>query len=96
MQRYFIKTISKVLRNHTIDRKARLMYFNCVDSSVTDQETILLRKAHPDTHEPATVFASIECFKRNRTSRILSGQVTFFRQFVQGQEQHLRISTPLG
>ena len=31
------------------------------DFSVTDQEAILLRKVHPDTHQPATVFASIEC-----------------------------------
>jgi hypothetical protein len=30
------------------------------DSSVTDQEAVLLRYVHPDTHEPATVFASIE------------------------------------
>jgi hypothetical protein len=51
----------------------------CTDSSVTDQEAILLRKVNPDTHEPATVFASIECLKRNRTSNILFGQVTFFR-----------------
>ena len=50
------------------------------DSFVTDyQEVILLRKVHPDTHEHATVFASIECLKRNRTSRILYGQVSFFR-----------------
>jgi hypothetical protein len=50
----------------------------CTDSSVTDQEAIVLRKVNPDTHEPATVFASIKCLKRNRTSRILSRQVTFF------------------
>jgi hypothetical protein len=42
---------------------------------LTDQDAILLSKVHPDTQEPA----SIKCLKRNRTSRILYGQVTFFR-----------------
>jgi hypothetical protein len=28
------------------------------DFSVTDQEAILLRKVHPDTHEPVIVFAT--------------------------------------
>jgi hypothetical protein len=40
----------------------------CTDYFVTDQDAILLRKVHPDTHEPATVFASIKCLKRNWTS----------------------------
>ena len=37
-------------------------------------------KVHSDNNEPATVFASIKCLKRNRTSRILYWQikVTFF------------------
>ena len=48
----------------------------CTDSSVTDQEARILRKVLPDTHQ-TTVFASIECL-RNRKSRILSRQVTFF------------------
>jgi hypothetical protein len=42
----------------------------CTDFFVTDQDAILLRKVHPDTQEPATVFASIECLKR-------TGQVGF-------------------
>ena len=44
----------------------------CTDSSVIDQEAILLVKVHPDTREPATVYASIECLKE-------TGQVTIFR-----------------
>jgi hypothetical protein len=40
----------------------------CTDFFVTDQDAILLRKVHPDTQEPATVFASIKCLKRNWTS----------------------------
>ena len=65
----FIKTISEVLLNQTIDHKdkASLICFNCVQT-VTDQEAILLRKVHPDTRESATVFAIIKCLKRNRTS----------------------------
>jgi hypothetical protein len=60
----FIKTISEGLLNQTIDHKASLIFFQlCTDSSVTDQDAILLRKVHPDTHEPATVFASIKCLK---------------------------------
>ena len=47
-----------------------------------------LKKVHTDTHEPANVFASIKC-KKN------PGQVTFFRQLVQGQAGHFRISPPL-
>ena len=44
----------------------------------------------------ATVFASIKCLNtKNRTSRILSGQVTFFRQLAPGQVAHFSISTPL-
>ena len=66
----FIKTISEVLHNHTIDHKTSSIYFNCVDSSVTNHEAILLRKVHPDARESATVFASIECLKR-------TGQVGF-------------------
>ena len=63
MQGYFnfIKTISEVLRNHTIDHKASSIYINCVHtlSLIIYAEAILLRKVHPDIHEPATVFASI-------------------------------------
>ena len=44
----------------------------------------------------ATVFESIKCFyKKNRTSRILSRQVTFFRLLAPGQVEHFSISTPL-
>ena len=80
----FIKTISEVLRNDVIDHMKQVWFISIMsdgstDSFVTDQEAILLRYVHPDTHEPATVFASIKCLKRNKTSRILYGQVTFFR-----------------
>ena len=66
----FIKTISEVLRNHAIDHKTRSIAFNCIQTPITDQEAILLRKDHSATHEPATVFASIKCLKR-------TGQVGF-------------------
>ena len=49
----------------------------------------------PDSHEPATLYASIECLKRNRTSRILCGQVTFFRYLSGDKAEHFHISTPL-
>ena len=81
----FIKTISEVLCNNVIDHMKQVWFISIMsdcstDSFVTDyQDGILLRKVHPDTHEPASVFASIECLKWNRTSRILYGQVTFFR-----------------
>ena len=46
-----IKTISEVLRNHTIDQKSKFNVFHlCTDSSVTDQKAILIRKVHPYTH----------------------------------------------
>jgi len=64
----------EVLRNHTIDHRASSIDFNCVQtplSLINRDIPVLLRKVHPHTH----VFASIECLKRNRTSRILSGQV---------------------
>ena len=58
---------------------------------------ILLRKVHPESlsHKAATVCASIECLKRNRTSRILCGQVTFFRYLSGDKAEHFHISTPL-
>jgi hypothetical protein len=40
---------------------------------------MLLRKVHPDTHEPASLQLS-KCLKRNRTSRILYGQVLVYGQ----------------
>lgn len=50
---------------------------------------------NPDTHEQETVFASIECLRRNRTNRVLYRQVTFFQNTCPGKAEHLRISTPL-
>ena len=75
-----IKTISEVLRNNVIDHMKQVWFISIMsdgstDSFVADQEAILLRYVH----EPATVFASIKCLKWNKTSRILYGQVTFFR-----------------
>jgi len=32
--------------------------------SITHQDALFLRYVHPDTHEPATVFAGIKCFKK--------------------------------
>ena len=76
------KNNSEVLRNNVIDHMKQVRFISIMSDDsrpLTDQEAILLRKVHPDTHEPANVFASIKCLKRNRTSRILYGQVTFFR-----------------
>lgn len=61
----FIKTISEVIRNDIKNHMNRVRFISIMsdgstDSSVTDQEAVLLRYVHPDTYEPATVFASIE------------------------------------
>jgi len=73
MQGYFIKTISEVLRNHTIDHKASSIYLNCVQTPLS-----LIKRQTAPWHSWTSNCASIECLKRNRTSRILCGQATFY------------------
>jgi predicted phosphohydrolase len=46
---------------------------------------MLLRKVHPDTHEPTSLQLS-KCLKRNRTSRILYGQVHVYGQLKKGYQ----------
>jgi hypothetical protein len=41
------------------------------DFSVTDQEAILLRKVHPDTHEPVIVFATSDVVSMYRFKKII-------------------------
>ena len=61
---------------------------------VTDQEAILKKKSTL-TLVNQQMCLQVLNVKKNRTSRILYGQVTFFRQLVQGQAGHFRISPPL-
>ena len=61
----FQNSISNVLLNETKANLKNVRYFSVMsdsstDSSVIDQEGILLRYVHPETYEPVTSIASIE------------------------------------
>ena len=76
----FIKTIYEVLRKHTIDYKASSTYFNCVQSPLSLIKRGNTFKKSPPWHSwTSNCICKYQMYKKNRTSRILSGQVTFFR-----------------
>lgn len=61
----FVKSISSLLLNDVANHLKTVRFFSIMsdsstDSSVIDQEGILLRYIHPDTFEPHTAMASIE------------------------------------
>jgi hypothetical protein len=74
----FIKTIYEVLRKHTIDYKASSTYFNCVQSPLSLIKRGNTFKKSPPWHSwTSNCICKYQMYKKNRTSRILSGQVTF-------------------
>ncbi|CAC5403928.1 unnamed protein product [Mytilus coruscus] len=61
----FLKVMSGVLSDKTKEhmklvRFIFIMSDGSTDSSVTEQESVLIRYVHPETHEPVTTLASIE------------------------------------
>lgn len=63
----FIKTIFEASHNDAIDNMKQIWFITIMsdgsrDSIVNDQEAILLKYIHPDTHGPATVY---QMFKIN-------------------------------
>ncbi|CAG2191829.1 unnamed protein product [Mytilus edulis] len=61
----FLKAMSGVLSDKTKEhmklvRFISIMSDGSTDSSVTEQESVLIRYVHPETHEPVTTLASIE------------------------------------